>query len=194
MCDSRMEGKAGLVYPSLCRMKASTLKHLEKASNQDWELTTQLQCQNVELWYVPWFFVFFTVSGTFSIRFLNVPQACTELMPPTQVKDTVVGFEKQLDKRIGEIDSDRVRAATLVHPRNFLKMREETDKSGPMHKLMNSCKQGFYKVVRQHNKAEWANVQNVVVEYLGQKGVWLDGVLLRKAKDLSLEAFCEKMQ
>ena len=69
MCDSRMEGKAGLVYPSLCRMKTSTLKYLEKASNQDWELTTQLQCQNVELWYVPWFSFFYRfryVFNTFS--------------------------------------------------------------------------------------------------------------------------------
>ena len=57
-----------------------------------------------------------------------------------------------------------------------------------MHKLIQSCQQDFYKAAREHGA--WKAVQNVVDEYLTQKGMWLDGHLLKKSKDLSMEAYC----
>ena len=67
---------------------------------------------------------FFIVSVTGSIRFFTVSEACIKLMPEGQVEDTMARFEQQLDRRISEIDNDRVRAATLAHPRNVLSCKK----------------------------------------------------------------------
>lgn len=147
MSDARLQGKAGLLYPSLCRMKASCAKKLAKA--------------------------------------------CAALVPEAEAPAIQNEVADKIGQRITDIDNDRVRAATIAHPRNLLKQKAEDDPQGPMHKLIHSCKPGFYKVARQHPL--WGKVQNAVVEYMSQKGMWLDNALLKKSKELSLEAFWEEV-
>ncbi len=56
---------------------------------------------------------------------------------------------------------------------------------------MKKCKKDFFLVGRAH--PDWATVQNQVVDYLNQKGIWLDGKLLQECKKCSLEAFWEQV-
>ncbi len=67
---------------------------------------------------------------------------------------------------------------------------KETDQKGPMHKMFTKCKKDFFLLGR--TSASWATVQNHVVDYLNQKGVWLDGKLIQESKTCNLEAFWEQ--
>lgn len=83
-----------------------------------------------------------------------------------------------------------MREATLAHPRNYLKQSAEADANGPMHTMMKKCRRDFFLHARAH--PQWPAVTNAVVEYLGQRGPWLDGLLLARAEMLSPEAFWEE--
>ena len=144
MCDSRLPGKAGLVYPSLLRMRASVERHAGRA--------------------------------------------CDKLLDAPAAEDAKAAVKEKITSRIAELVNDKLKAATLAHPRNMLKAWEGLD--GSMRSLLDSCRAAFYNVARQHES--WGEVQNHAVEYLGQKGAWLDGTLLEKCKHLSLDAFWDE--
>jgi hypothetical protein len=147
LCDARIQGKAGLLWPSLVRLQESVGKRLSTA--------------------------------------------CEKVMPSARARVVVQAVKDKLAERAKELESDEVKAACLAHPRNQLKMREETDEHGPFHKMMKKCRSSFFKVIKDHPLA--AKVQNCAVEYFDQKGPWLDGTLVAKCTNLSLEAFWEEV-
>ncbi len=81
LCDSRTQGKAGLLLPSMMRMQKSVDKHLTKA------------CDDL-------------IGGEAGLT----------------AKEDVL---KKIEARMNELISDKIYAATVAHPRNMLKVRED---------------------------------------------------------------------
>ena len=67
----------------------------------------------------------------------------------------------------------------------------EEDANGPKHTMITSCKPAFYNVARTH--AAWPQVQNQICDYFAQRGIWLDGTLLKAHEGKSLEAFWDEV-
>ena len=117
-------------------------------------------------------------------------KACELHMDAAAMPDAIQALDDALEKRLKEIATDKVKAASTIHPHNLQKLRDERDQHGPVHTLLQSFKPAFYKVARQHPHC--LAVQNEVCDYIGQRGMWLDGSLLKKCKTLSLEALFEE--
>ena len=145
LSDTRLQGKAGLLFPQLRRVQRSVAERLQKA--------------------------------------------CEKVMPGEALAtaQAVRAVKARIEQRISELASDGVKAACMVHPHNLKELREEQDPEGRMHKVMLESRCAFYKVARVH--PQWAAVQNQAVEYMNQKGIWLNGELLNKHERLTLEAF-----
>ena len=119
----------------------------------------------------------------------RLQKASEKVMPGEALvtAQAVRAVKARIEQRISELASDGVKAACMVHPHNLKELREEQDPEGRMHKVMLESRCAFYKVARVH--PQWAAVQNQAVEYMNQKGIWLNGELLNKHERLTLEAF-----
>ncbi len=146
-CDTRVPGKAGMLWPSVLRLQKNVERRLKKVVKKN----------------------------------VGVSEA--------EAADT----NGRLATRALELRNDRVMAACAVHPYNRYRVRfgDGADGDDVWQQADKASKPGFYTVARTH--PSWSKVQNQVVDYLSQKGMWLDGAWLKKALVLSLEAFWDEV-
>lgn len=143
LCDSRLQGKAGLVWQHVRRIKESVPKRLRKA--------------------------------------------CEKVMPAAQVDGVVQAVANKLEERAGEILTDHVKAATIMHPYVHL----EAQKTDDMRRDMKKLRPAFFKVARAHPL--WNEAKHQALEFMGQRGYWADGTKVQKCKDVTLEGFFEEV-
>ncbi|CAK0894207.1 unnamed protein product [Prorocentrum cordatum] len=120
----------------------------------------------------------------------HVGIACEKLQGGEAAKKTQEDVFRHIALIIQELTTDRTMAATIAHPRNIQKWRNEQEKHGPMHKLKRACNAGFFEVGRAH--ADWDEAKNAVCDDTSQKGIWLDGKLIKQCETMTLEAFWEQ--